>query len=88
MNFVAVCVCVAAVLLMSGTVYSIVTSGSNFRWSNLFVALFIGVGAFGLKSMYDSRHARDPWMMLFVGFLAVFVAYLALEFLFLTGFGR
>jgi len=88
MNVVAVCVCIAAVVLLSGTIYSLVTPSSNFRWSNLFVALFIGVGAFGLKSMFASRRARNPWVMLFVGFLAVFVSYLALEFLFLTGFGR
>jgi uncharacterized membrane protein HdeD (DUF308 family) len=61
---------------------------SNPQFSFVFVALFIGVGAFGLKSMYESRRSKNPWVMLFVGFLAVFMAYFALEFLFVTGFGR
>jgi len=88
MNVVAVCICVVGVVLCSGAIYNLVDPNINPRFSFVFVGLFIGVAVFGLKTMYSSRYMRNPLAHLFLGFLLVFVAYFALEFLFLTNFGR
>lgn len=49
---------------------------------NLVIGSVIGLGVFGLYSMYESRLYKSKekkWLMLVTGFLSVLIAYVTLE---------
>jgi len=70
------------IALLSGVIHSIVYSSLLDYYGTVIIATIYGLGFAGLMTMYESVRQKDErkrWLMLFVGFMSILIAWLTLE---------
>ena len=76
---------IVVIALVSGILHALRYSSPLHYFGTATIASLYGLAFAGLITMYQSARCKDHkkrWLMLFIGFITIFVAYFSLEILY------
>lgn len=79
---------VVAVLMLSGVFYDWLVPEANPKWGFTLISCLYGAGLFGILCMYSARKKKKPQVLFVLGLTMLIMAYVLLELLLLTRFGK